>query len=180
MNNITTPGVYAQWNDNTPLNAPTTQYNATILVYNMRPYEVWQIWASANTKNVWTRMKAGGTWTDWQKQPTRAEVDALNRKSYSGLEVRRDTQNVTTFTFSNLPDINAARYKHFIVVYGDASNATTLAVYHGAINTTGGVVLNAIEKGSGAVTITASVTDNALKITGTSAIYGGVRLIWLS
>lgn len=77
MNNITTPGVYAQWNDNMPLHAPTTQYNATILVYNMRPYEVWQIWASANTKDVWTRMKAGGNWTDWNKQPTRAEVDTL-------------------------------------------------------------------------------------------------------
>lgn len=87
MNNITTPGVYAQWNDNMPLHAPTTQYNATILVYNMRPYEVWQIWASANTKDVWTRMKAGGNWTDWQKQPTRAEVDALSSNKWKHIEM---------------------------------------------------------------------------------------------
>lgn len=81
MNNITTPGVYAQWNADMPLHAPTTQYNATILVYNMRPYEVWQIWASANTKDVWTRMKAGNAWTEWTKMPTRAEMNAATVKT---------------------------------------------------------------------------------------------------
>lgn len=71
---------------------------STLRVITFQPY---------NSTNVYVNMrKAGSTWSGWELQPTRAEVNALNNKTLTYIDVE-----IGTITVSASGYLNIANYK---------------------------------------------------------------------
>ena len=82
LNNYTTTNVYHfDTTTSTMTNAPATgtYFSGFLFVDKYQSNKVLQrFFYSGAEKSVWVRMLWNGTWSAWVKEPTRAEVDALN------------------------------------------------------------------------------------------------------
>ena len=70
--------------------------------YKNSANEGWQKMTSYGLDKRYFRVKGSGTWGDWQKDPTRAEVDGLNTNkyglSYSGMVALSSNDDLDTYT----------------------------------------------------------------------------------
>lgn len=93
--------------------------------------------------------------------------------------IYRLTGNMSSFEFEDLPDLTSERYKHFLLILGDATNANDLSVFIGGVGVNGASVsLKKIIGGN--YTLTGSIANSKLTITSNATCYGGMRLIWLA
>ena len=86
--------------------------------------------------------------------------------------------NATSFTFSGLDSISASRYKYGLVMGGDTTTAFVCLMFINTGNTT--VAFYPLYQATSAPTLSGSVSGTTLTITGSSTVYGGLRLIWLN
>jgi hypothetical protein len=100
LNNYTTPGSYSAQSNTiaaTITNAPITRAftldveNALGLASSAWRRQVLR--AGATPDDVYQRFTGGNTWSDWEKVPTRAEVDTLNLKVSDSTQIRSGSFN---------------------------------------------------------------------------------------
>lgn len=132
-----------------------------------------------NNTDVYRKIKKGGTWvSDWEKQPTRAEIDALN----SNIQVERN--NVVSGGSASfvLNDKAVVRF-HYGLLIGGSSEATAYVAFVFISNSAGnfGVKLVPIlNVDSRTVTGTYNSTTGTVTFTPANTFYGGFRYIDLS
>lgn len=80
MDTLKAPGFYTCVNGVRPLHCPEGNIdNASVVVTKGRQnLDAFQLWWSANANAIYTRRISGSAIGTWAKQPTRAEMDALN------------------------------------------------------------------------------------------------------
>ena len=98
-----------------------------------------------------------------------------NKISSASIKINRS--NLLTFTYEGLNAItDSAIFKHGLLIYGAGSDQCGIAFVF--VNTNGAVTITNMS-GSGR-TFTGQVTNGNLVITANSAVYGGLKLIWLT
>lgn len=108
-----------------------------------------------------TRMKSSGTWGNWVLAPTRAEVDALNRKKWKHLEM--GDHATLTLSFVN----NYAT----VLVYGTGSGISPFMAVITTSPNDSGIIQNPSNRG-----ITVSGNKNSVVVTFPSSWYN----MWVS
>lgn len=101
-------------------------------------------------------------------------VEANRRKVYA------NTENNTSYTFSNLYGLNESRFKYALVFGGGTANNPALAMAWFVFIDDYGVVTTRKIIGDSPRTLAGSVSGTTLTLTSDSTMYGGLRLIWLS
>lgn len=90
------------------------------------------------------------------------------------------TENNTSYIFSDLYGLNDSRFKYALVCGGGTANNPALAMLWFVFIDDSGVVTARKIIGDSTRTLTGSVSGATLTLTSDSAVYGGLRLIWLS
>lgn len=112
-------------------------------------------------------------------QSVKSALDALNSK-LSDASIAIDTGNKTTFTFSNLHNLNnSSMFKHGLLVWGVSSNSQSAGISFVFVDTSGNVTIFNLT-GNTDRTFTGSVSGTTLTITTSQTMYGGLKLIWLT
>lgn len=114
-----------------------------------------------------------GTWTLLYNLAKTSMLGDGNFRFYS------NSANATTFTFTDLPGINASRYKFFLLIAGDPSSGGAYNVSICGLTTDGSMTKADIVSGGSSFAFTATVGIDSLTITYSQTRYGGVRLFWL-
>lgn len=121
--------------------------------------------------------KDGGIGNQLQTQ-----ISELNSKITSSFDTASITivrGNLSTFTFSNLHDINnASIYKHGLLIWGTSSSSADCGLSFMFIDTQGNVTIHNIYGTSR--TLTGSISNGVLTITSNAVVYGGLKLIWFN
>lgn len=90
-----------------------------------------------------------------------------------------DSENKTTFEFSNLALLNnTTKFKYGILFGGDATSPYVYFVFVSADNTS--VIFTRVLGTELSIAFTGSVSGNTLTIIGNNIVYGGVRLLWIN
>ena len=108
-------------------------------------------------------------------RPSYAELVEANRR-----KVYANTENNTSYTFSNLYGLNESRFKYALVCGGGTANNPALAMAWFVFIDDSGVVTARKIIGDSPRTLTGSVSGTTLTLTTDATMYGGLRLIWLS
>lgn len=105
------------------------------------------------------------------------EVESDLSTNLGTASFRIKTENQTSFTFEGLNNISNERiFKHGLLVWGTGSDEVGLSFVF--IHVNGNVSITNLS--GTARTFTGSVSNGILTITGSSTMYGGVKLIWLT
>lgn len=108
-------------------------------------------------------------------RPSYAELVEANRR-----KVYANTENNTSYTFSNLYGLNESRFKYALVCGGGTANNPALAMAWFIFIDDSGVVTARKIIGDSTRSLTGSVSGTTLTLTTDATMYGGLRLIWLS
>lgn len=107
------------------------------------------------------------------------ELAKLSMLAGGNIVFRTNSENITSFTFTDLPRINTSAYRYYILVCGDPPS-NNYAVIVGGL-TTNNVDSHTFVIGDATMfAYTASVSNGAITFNFTDTRYGGVRLLWLS
>lgn len=170
-NTLLTTGRYKAINST--LNTPFAEhFIIDVIAYNSS--EITQVARLTSSSRVFARgtNNGGSTWSSW-------EEFALNRK-LSSASISIDTSNKTTFTFSDLHNLNnSSIFKHGLLVWGISSNSQSAGISFVFVDTNGNVTVINLT-GNTDRTFTGSVSGTTLTITASQTMYGGLKLIWLT
>lgn len=90
--------------------------------------------------------------------------------------IRKNGNNSTTYTFSDLNGVDSNVYRYALLIGGSGGNAYLGHVF---CDTNGTVKITDIVNNFGR-TVTGAISGKNLIITASSTAYGGFRLIWLN
>ena len=131
--------------------------------------------AALSTSNL--AADSSGGLNDLQGQVTTLNSNLTSRFGTASITIVLG--NLSTFTFSNLHDINnAGIYKHGLLIWGTNSNSADCGLSFMFIDTQGNVTIHNIYGTSR--TLTGSISNGVLTITSNMTVYGGLKLIWLN
>lgn len=111
-------------------------------------------------------------------QPYRPSYQELTKENRR--KVYANTEDSTSYTFSDLYGLNESRFKYALVCGGGTANNPALAMAWFVFIDNSGVVTIRKIIGDSPRTLTGSVSGTTLTLTSDSVVYGGLRLIWLS